>query len=394
MIRNVFIIVLLIAVVGALGTASLLVYQRKINTDNLDNLHMAEALMEAKDFDGAIQHLLPVVQRGKRFDQPDYALYLLAQAYTGAGHKEASDLWKRIADDFPESKYALDARMRQAENLLQSKPAQAREIYKRVIAKSQGLIQGRAMLGVASSLDNENNQESALEEYYNIISSVTDFTVISVAKDRLSQLNSERLWSPVLDEFCQLYTVKKGDAAVKIGQTFKTTAWFIEGANNVRANRLHPGQRLKVPKDPFQIIVSKERCRLELRNTGGKFIKWYPVCVGEQSYRTPAGEYSIINKEIEPTWYKPGGGVIQPNTPENALGTRWMGIGGSLGIHGTNAPETVGFAKSAGCIRMLNKDVEELYKLVTYGTRVTIIDGTEIKSSHESKNASPGSSEG
>jgi lipoprotein-anchoring transpeptidase ErfK/SrfK len=44
----------------------------------------------------------------------------------------------------------------------------------------------------------------------------------------------------------------------------------------------------------------------------------------------------------------------------------------SLGIHGTNAPETIGTSSSAGCIRMHNADVEELFILARQGTEVEI----------------------
>ncbi len=56
------------------------------------------------------------------------------------------------------------------------------------------------------------------------------------------------------------------------------------------------------------------------------------------------------------------------------FGSRWMGLnvpwGGKYGIHGTNQPGSIGFNASAGCIRMRNKDVEELYNLVEYNTTV------------------------
>ena len=45
---------------------------------------------------------------------------------------------------------------------------------------------------------------------------------------------------------------------------------------------------------------------------------------------------------------------------------------GKYGIHGTNKPNSIGWASSSGCIRMRNKDVEELYKFVKIGTPVVI----------------------
>lgn len=48
---------------------------------------------------------------------------------------------------------------------------------------------------------------------------------------------------------------------------------------------------------------------------------------------------------------------------------------GQFGIHGTLDPYSVGWASSHGCIRMNNNDVAELYKTVSYGTKVVIVNG-------------------
>ena len=64
-----------------------------------------------------------------------------------------------------------------------------------------------------------------------------------------------------------------------------------------------------------------------------------------------------------------------PDSPENILGTRWLGISyPGYGIHGTTIPESLGSQSTSGCIRMLNEEVEELYSIVPYGTEVEIKD--------------------
>lgn len=394
MTRKLAIVLLIVLFLGALGGAYYLFQNRKADQENLDRFHMAQALLESKDYERAIKQALPVVQYGRGFSQADAALFLLAEAYEGAGHDEAKDLWIRLAQEFPRSPYALEAQLKLARSLETNSPAQARETYEKLEKQGPAAVQGKARVGIARTYELENNVPKAREMYYEIIQSATDFEVAAEAKDQLSKINTGLLWSPALDEFSQLYTIEKGDAAVAIGQKFKTTAWFITEANNIKANNLRPGRRIKVPKEPFWIVVNKLRCRLDLLTESGRFIKWYPVGVGEQSYKTPANEYKIINKEINPTWYRPDGGILPAGHPDNALGTRWMGIGSSLGIHGTNAPDTIGKPKSAGCIRMHNTDVEELYKLVTYGTRVTILEGTEPVQPHVPETPQTGAAQG
>jgi lipoprotein-anchoring transpeptidase ErfK/SrfK len=74
--------------------------------------------------------------------------------------------------------------------------------------------------------------------------------------------------------------------------------------------------------------------------------------------RTPNGEFTIINKQVNP-----GG----------PFGALWMGLSKPhYGIHGTNDPGSIGRQVSHGCIRMFNKDVLQLSELVPVGTRVTI----------------------
>jgi lipoprotein-anchoring transpeptidase ErfK/SrfK len=57
----------------------------------------------------------------------------------------------------------------------------------------------------------------------------------------------------------------------------------------------------------------------------------------------------------------------------NPVGTRWMGLNvKGYGIHGTNAPRSVGHATSHGCIRLRNRDVERLYAMLRVGDIVEI----------------------
>ena len=102
-------------------------------------------------------------------------------------------------------------------------------------------------------------------------------------------------------------------------------------------------------------------------------MKKYSVATGKKNC-TPVGEFKITDKLVHPTWFKTGA-ILPPGSPENALGTRWMGFDKpSYGIHGTIEPKSIGTQASEGCIRMLNEEVEELYSMVPVGTKVIIQD--------------------
>jgi lipoprotein-anchoring transpeptidase ErfK/SrfK len=119
-----------------------------------------------------------------------------------------------------------------------------------------------------------------------------------------------------------------------------------------------------------QIIVSIPDRKLALVEDGD-VVKIYDVAVGATQSPSPTGEFTIVNRLENPTYYRPGV-VIEPGA-SNPLGTRWMGLSQKgFGIHGTNQPKSIGKAASHGCIRMAQKDLEELFTLVQVGDTVSI----------------------
>ena len=119
-----------------------------------------------------------------------------------------------------------------------------------------------------------------------------------------------------------------------------------------------------------RIIVSIPDRKLALLEDG-RVLKIYPVAVGASESPSPAGEFKVINRVVGPAYYYEGK-VTKPGK-DNPLGSRWMGLSKkSYGIHGTNAPASIGKAASHGCIRMGKRDVEELFELVRVGDTVEI----------------------
>lgn len=119
-----------------------------------------------------------------------------------------------------------------------------------------------------------------------------------------------------------------------------------------------------------RIVISIPDRKLVLLE-GDRVIKVYDTAVGKRSTPTPAGEFEVINRVPHPTWYATGKAV--PAGPKNPLGTRWLGLSvKGYGIHGTNVPTSIGKAASHGCIRMRNRDVEELFELVSVGVKVEL----------------------
>ncbi|HWR56220.1 MAG TPA: L,D-transpeptidase [Negativicutes bacterium] len=107
----------------------------------------------------------------------------------------------------------------------------------------------------------------------------------------------------------------------------------------------------------YAITVHLAARRLTLYRDGSP-LRSYPVGIGKMLTPTPTGTFHIVSKK--------------PN-PGGPFGNMWLGLSiPHYGIHGTNNPASIGKIVSHGCIRMYNRDVLELARLIPIGTVVRI----------------------
>jgi len=100
-----------------------------------------------------------------------------------------------------------------------------------------------------------------------------------------------------------------------------------------------------------------------------RVLRTFEIAVGAPHSPSPIGVFKVVSHIENPTWYYKGK-VVGPG-PGNPVGTRWMGLSApGYGLHGTNAPSSIGKNASHGCIRLRNADVEQLFKLVAIGDQV------------------------
>ena len=133
-----------------------------------------------------------------------------------------------------------------------------------------------------------------------------------------------------------------------------------------------------VEEYPAFITIDRASFTLRLfRNL--RLYKAYRIAVGQQGLETPAGQYEINDKQVNPSWHVPNSpwagslaGRIIPPGPDDPIKARWLGFYNGAGIHGTDAIGSLGTAASHGCIRMSIPDVEQLYDLVPLHTPVYI----------------------
>lgn len=145
-------------------------------------------------------------------------------------------------------------------------------------------------------------------------------------------------------------------------------------------------------KTAYTIVIDKSNYELNVYDDEGWLVT-YPVVFGNRNLgdklyagdrKTPEGSFKIISKRIHPKWdrflmldyptkesyYKFNQRKAEGIIPANAS------IGGGIGIHGTWPHEDYAIDNydnwTEGCISMKNKDVEELYRMITVGTVVMI----------------------
>ena len=238
---------------------------------------------------------------------------------------------------------------------------------------SSSSVADDALFFLAKTKAKEGHLLEARELLRTIIERYPDSNLLNEVYLEYGKINIQLLLSPTPTPASVQYTVNARDTVEGIAKKLGVTADPIRLANGLVGDRIRKGQILKIDKNKFTMVVSKSRNTLTLL-ANGELFKIYSVGTGRSS-STPTGDYKIINKLLNPPWYKPGGGLIPFGDPGNLLGTRWMGINlPGYGIHGTWEPETVGKQSSAGCIRLQNQDVEELFKIVGIGTPVKIVD--------------------
>ncbi len=209
----------------------------------------------------------------------------------------------------------------------------------------------------------------------------TDFLELVAEKfharqDYIRQLNPDYDWNGAKpgDSVKVPNVVTPFDVAEAISQKKETEA--AEKADKLKTEDEKP------ENEQFAIFIKVSEKMLELKQNG-KLVGSYPITPGSDSLPAPIGEWFVKGFAWMPTFRwdeamlqhgeRSGDSYQLPPGPNNPVGIIWMEINhkGS-GIHGTEAPETIGRTTSHGCIRLSNWDALDLAKKVLPGVHVTI----------------------
>ena len=198
---------------------------------------------------------------------------------------------------------------------------------------------------------------------------------------RLTQFEQQRL-TELLDQLAGTtvystqslleppHDVQPGERLEDIGQHYNVPWQLLAKINGIDdPQTLRPGERLKVVKGPFSATVSLEKRQLTLM-LGGMYAGRFPIGLGRE-HPAVEGTYVVTDKLRDPTYYG-ADRAIEPKDPSNPLGDRWIGLGKQLAIHGTNDPKNIGRTDLPGCISLSPRDADDVFDILSLGSRVVI----------------------
>jgi len=124
----------------------------------------------------------------------------------------------------------------------------------------------------------------------------------------------------------------------------------------------HPAEQASGKPGGVLIWIELDRKRLTVYENGQEAAV-FPIASGARDTPSPVGVFRV-NRRF--------------STEMSGFGTRFLGLDvgwGQYGIHGTNAPSSIGLNASHGCIRMRVKDAEKLYAMIPIGAKVILEGG-------------------
>jgi hypothetical protein len=179
------------------------------------------------------------------------------------------------------------------------------------------------------------------------------------------------------------YVAQQGDTLDKIAQRYKVPWQLLAringllppgAASNDAATKDQPlpaGMELKVIRGPFEAVVHTDRHELTLM-LQNLYAGRFPIGLGND---LPKGEanYTVRDKApIDPNTVA-AGIVPSPNDPRNPPSSPWIGLSDRIGIHAAADPRAIGRDDNRGAICVGERDLQDLYGILSVGSRVTIV---------------------
>jgi LysM repeat protein len=179
------------------------------------------------------------------------------------------------------------------------------------------------------------------------------------------------------------YVAQQGDTLDRIAQRYEVPWQLLAringlmppgASNNDTATKDQPlpvGMELKVVRGPFEAVVHTDRHELTLM-LQNRYAGRFPIGIGSDLPKVE-GSYTVREKmPIAPSVASDGTGAV-PVDPRNQPSGPWIGLTERIGIHAASNPQAIGRDDNRGAICVGDHDLQDLYGILSVGSRVTIM---------------------
>ncbi len=179
------------------------------------------------------------------------------------------------------------------------------------------------------------------------------------------------------------YMTQQGDTLDKVAQRYNVPWQLLAHINGLmppgagyadtatKDLPLPVGMELKVVRGPFEAVVHLDRHELTLL-VEGRYAGRFAIGVGRDQPKLD-GSFVVREKILNPPYYGSDGANAGAGDPRNPLGAAWIGLTDRIGIHGTNDPTAIGRDDNRGEICVSDHDLQDIYGILSVGSRVTIM---------------------
>lgn len=370
--KTLFALIILALVIASLaGGAAFLMRQKHL--DDMGRLaKQAEDKLNENSYDQAITMLRKVEAEGGT----DRSAYLLGKAFSSQGKfEEANRYFEDLLKNYPKSPLVPEARLVMARYYYDNAkdPVAGQKQLLDILQfwpKSDSADFALVMLADASL---DKGDEVQARKNLEIVMRKKDSPARDEAEFLIGDLNMKRLKSPEAAPGDEIYTIQPRDTVYVLSRKLKIPADLLVGINGLNPESLSIGQKIRVPRLQIALVVDKSKRTLTIRNNGD-FLKKYRVGINRDDSKIPARDYKVTKKNDKGKEYTDPktNKTFKPGVEGNPYGKRYIELGSTVAIHGTDDVEKIGKLVSEGMIEMSNQDIEEVYALVESKTNVTV----------------------
>jgi lipoprotein-anchoring transpeptidase ErfK/SrfK len=167
-----------------------------------------------------------------------------------------------------------------------------------------------------------------------------------------------------------VYAVGLNETIATIAHDHRIPVPLLLNINGIASDAtVVPGTEIKVVRGPFRAQVSLQKNELTLF-VGHLYAGRFSIDIAN-GQSTPAGTYTILDKQLDRIFSTQGGTIIPGGHGSNPFGHHWMDLGGNISIHGSATNAQVP-AAGTGSIGMDPVDARDVFSILSAGSQVTI----------------------